>query len=269
MTADWSTPEGLAAIKDALAATIEGWTPPVAYAVGISSASSSPELAFPHVNAPGGTHGLPAVVLAKLLGHAHGEPVRAYAAPSDLDEAAFIVDVVKGLVEDNVSPAEIAVLYRSNAQSRVVEHALFNAAMPYRVYGGMRFFERAEIKHALAYLRLIAASDDDGLHVLRHSTAHVMAQAVCALYPGAKVAIGPAIDDGFYYDFQLPKPLSSDDLPAIEERMRELIAADRLELISEKAIDSSVTTVVREMFQRFSFSFLRMKIRSASSAVSI
>src|ERR1019366_5728232 len=93
---------------------------------------------------------------------AHGEPVRAYAAPSDLDEAAFIVDVVKGLVDDGVSPAEIAVLYRSNAQSRVVEHALFNAAMPYRVYGGMRFFERAEVKHALAYLRLVASPDDDG-----------------------------------------------------------------------------------------------------------
>jgi DNA helicase-2/ATP-dependent DNA helicase PcrA len=88
--------------------------------------------------------------------------VRAYAAPSDLDEAAFIVDVVKGLVEDNVSPAEIAVLYRSNAQSRVVEHALFNAAMPYRVYGGMRFFERAEVKNALAYLRLIAAPSSPG-----------------------------------------------------------------------------------------------------------
>ena len=70
---------------------------------------------------------------------AQGEPVRAFAAPSDIDEAAFIVDVVKGLVADDVSPAEIAVLYRSNAQSRVVEHALFNAGMPYRVYGGMRF----------------------------------------------------------------------------------------------------------------------------------
>ena len=72
MEPDWSTPEGLAAIKDALAATIDGWEPPVAYAVGISSASSSPELEFPHVNAPGGAHGLPAVVLAKLLGHANG-----------------------------------------------------------------------------------------------------------------------------------------------------------------------------------------------------
>jgi DNA helicase-2/ATP-dependent DNA helicase PcrA len=91
-----------------------------------------------------------------------GEPVRAYAAPSDVDEAAFIVDVVKGLVDDAVSLAEIALLYRSNAQSRVLEHALFNAGTPYRVYGGMRFFERAEVKHALAYLRLLAAPDDDG-----------------------------------------------------------------------------------------------------------
>src|SRR4029077_12586196 len=91
-----------------------------------------------------------------------GEPVRGYAAPSDIDEAAFVVDVVRGLVDDAVSPSEIALLYRSNAQSRVLEHALFNAGMPYRVYGGMRFFERAEIKHALAYLRLLAASDDDG-----------------------------------------------------------------------------------------------------------
>ena len=93
---------------------------------------------------------------------ARGEPVRAYAAPSDVDEAAFIVDVVKSLVDEGVSPAEIAVLYRSNAQSRVVEHALFNAGMPYRVYGGMRFFERAEVKHALACLRLVAAPNDDG-----------------------------------------------------------------------------------------------------------
>ena len=57
---------------------------------------------------------------------------------------------------------EVALLYRSNAQSRVLEHALFGAGIPYRVYGGMRFFERAEVKHALAYLRLIAAPGDDG-----------------------------------------------------------------------------------------------------------
>src|SRR4029077_15626158 len=91
-----------------------------------------------------------------------GDPVRALAAGSDVDEAAFIVDVAKSLAADGLALSEVAVLYRSNAQSRLIEHALFNAAIPYRVYGGMRFFERAEVKSALAYLRLIAAPDDDG-----------------------------------------------------------------------------------------------------------
>ncbi|HJU23974.1 MAG TPA: UvrD-helicase domain-containing protein [Casimicrobiaceae bacterium] len=91
-----------------------------------------------------------------------GEPVRVFNAPTDFDEAAFVVDVVKGLVGEGLALDQIALLYRSNAQSRVLEHALFNAALPYRVYGGMRFFERAEIKHALAYLRLLAEPGDDG-----------------------------------------------------------------------------------------------------------
>ena len=73
----------------------------------------------------------------------------------------------------------------------------------------------------------IEASESEGLHVLRHSAAHVLAQAVCALIPEAKYAIGPAIDNGFYYDFDLPEPLSPEDLPRIEEKMRELIAQDR------------------------------------------
>jgi DNA helicase-2/ATP-dependent DNA helicase PcrA len=119
-----------------------------------------------------------------------GEPVRAYAAPSDVDEAGFIVDVVKGLVDDAVSPSEIALLYRSNAQSRVLEHALFNAAMPYRVYGGMRFFERAEVKHALAYLRLLAAPDDDGafLRVVNFPPRGVGARTLEALQDQARSA---------------------------------------------------------------------------------
>lgn len=91
-----------------------------------------------------------------------GELVRAFAAPTDRDEAAFVVDVVKGLSADGVALDEVALLYRSNAQSRILEHALFSAGLPYRVYGGLRFFERAEVKHALAYLRLIAAPEDDG-----------------------------------------------------------------------------------------------------------
>ena len=90
-----------------------------------------------------------------------GEPVRVYEATSDFAEAQWFVDEVKQLVRDGRERKEIALLYRSNAQSRVMETALFNAGVPYRVYGGLRFFERAEIKHALAYLRLLENPHDD------------------------------------------------------------------------------------------------------------
>ncbi|GAO36002.1 DNA-dependent helicase [Sulfuricella sp. T08] len=91
-----------------------------------------------------------------------GEPIRLYEAANDQEEAQFIVDESKALKRDGIDFANIALLYRSNAQSRVLEHALFNAGIPYRVHGGLRFFERQEVKHALAYLRLIGNTDDDG-----------------------------------------------------------------------------------------------------------
>jgi len=91
-----------------------------------------------------------------------GEPLRLYEAATDIEEAAFILEEVTGLRSDSVQLSDIALLYRSNAQSRVLEHALFNAGLPYRVYGGLRFFERQEIKHALAYLRLVSNPEDDG-----------------------------------------------------------------------------------------------------------
>lgn len=91
-----------------------------------------------------------------------GEPLRVFEAATDIEEAGYIVDEVKSLRADGVSLGDIAVVYRSNAQSRVLEHGLFNALLPYRVYGGLRFFERQEVKHALAYLRLVANADDDG-----------------------------------------------------------------------------------------------------------
>jgi threonyl-tRNA synthetase len=75
-----------------------------------------------------------------------------------------------------------------------------------------------------AVLTLVAAESPEGLRVVRHSTAHLMAAAVQALFPGAKFAIGPAIEDGFYYDMELPRALVPDDLPAIEAKMRELAA---------------------------------------------
>ena len=91
-----------------------------------------------------------------------GEPIRVFEAYSDQDEASFVVDEVKALNREGVALSDMALLYRSNAQSRVLEHALFSAHVPYRVYGGLRFFERQEIKHALAYLRLLTNPEDDG-----------------------------------------------------------------------------------------------------------
>ena len=91
-----------------------------------------------------------------------GEPVRVVESASDFAEAGWLVDELRQLVKsDGIERKEIALLYRSNAQSRVLETALFNAGFPYRVYGGLRFFERAEIKHALAYLRLLENPHDD------------------------------------------------------------------------------------------------------------
>ncbi len=90
-----------------------------------------------------------------------GERLRIMEAASDALEAQWLVDEIKALMGDGMARSEIAVLYRSNAQSRVIEHALFNAGIPYRVFGGLRFFERAEIKHALAYLRLMENPHDD------------------------------------------------------------------------------------------------------------
>ena len=91
-----------------------------------------------------------------------GEPIRIYQAYSDQDEASFVVDEAKNLNREGVAFSDMALLYRSNAQSRVLEHALFSAGVAYRVYGGLRFFERQEIKHALAYLRVMTQPEDDG-----------------------------------------------------------------------------------------------------------
>jgi DNA helicase-2/ATP-dependent DNA helicase PcrA len=90
-----------------------------------------------------------------------GERVKLYAAFNERDEADFVVNRIREWVSRGGARREVAVLYRSNAQSRVFEEAFLNARMPYRVYGGLRFFERAEIKDALAYLRLTASRADD------------------------------------------------------------------------------------------------------------
>ena len=91
----------------------------------------------------------------------NGDKIRFYTAPVDFDEAQFIIDEAKSLQREGWRLDHMAVLYRSNAQSRIIEQALFAAGIPYKIYGGLRFYERQEIKHALAYLRLAVNPDDD------------------------------------------------------------------------------------------------------------
>lgn len=90
-----------------------------------------------------------------------GDPILVYSAFNELDEALFVIDRIKQWIDANNARKDSAILYRSNAQSRVFEEKLVASGIPYRVYGGLRFFDRAEIKNALAYLRLIANRDDD------------------------------------------------------------------------------------------------------------
>ncbi len=90
-----------------------------------------------------------------------GEKIKLYTAFNEIDEARFVVDRAQAWIGTGQQRQSIAILYRSNAQSRVFEEILLDAGIPYRVYGGLRFFERAEIKDALAYLRLLAYRESD------------------------------------------------------------------------------------------------------------
>lgn len=121
-----------------------------------------------------------------------GEPIRIFEGYADLDEARWVVEEIQQLVRDGMSRSDIALLYRSNAQSRVLEHQLFSSGIAYRVYGGLRFFERQEIKHALAYLRLIANPDDDTsfARVVNFPTRGIGARSLEALTDAARTYNG-------------------------------------------------------------------------------
>ncbi len=118
----------------------------------------------------------------------HGEQVRVYEASSDLQEAQWLIEEAKSLINEGWLRSEIAMLYRSNAQSRVIEHALFSAGLPYRVYGGLRFFERAEIKSAIAYLQLIDNPNNDSafLRVVNFPTRGIGARSIEQLQDAAR-----------------------------------------------------------------------------------
>jgi DNA helicase-2/ATP-dependent DNA helicase PcrA len=118
----------------------------------------------------------------------HGEQVRIFEASSDLQEAQWIIDEAKNLISEGWARSEIAVLYRSNAQSRVIEHALFTAGIPYKVYGGLRYFERAEVKHAIAYLQLMDNPHNDSafLRVVNFPARGIGARSIEQLQDAAR-----------------------------------------------------------------------------------
>lgn len=118
----------------------------------------------------------------------HGEPVRIYEASSDLAEAQWLVEEAKNLIANGALRREIAILYRSNAQSRVLEHALFSAGLPYHVYGGLRFFQRAEIKHVISYLQLMDNPHNDSafMRVVNFPTRGIGAKAQEQLQDAAR-----------------------------------------------------------------------------------
>jgi threonyl-tRNA synthetase len=121
-------------------------------------------------------------------------------------------------------------------------------AIAARVDGELR--DLSFVPRGDAEVEPVDVGSDEGLQVLRHSTAHVMAQAVCDLFPGTLYAIGPAVHDGFYYDFKVPQALSTEDLPRVEARMREIVEADQPFLREEVSRSEALERFAGQDFKR-------------------
>ncbi|MBV8124121.1 MAG: UvrD-helicase domain-containing protein, partial [Paucibacter sp.] len=168
-----------------------------------------------------------------------GEPVRVNESASDFAEAQWLLEEAQSLHRQGMPRQEIAVLYRSNAQSRVIESALFNAGVPYRVYGGLRFFERAEVKHALAYLRLIENANDDTsfLRVVNFPARGIGARTVEQLQDAAR-----ASGRSLYQSVGAVGGKAGSNLAAfvqLVESMRNLTLGQTLREIIEQVLQSS------------------------------
>ncbi len=170
-----------------------------------------------------------------------GEPVRVYESMTDTQEAQWLVDEIRGLIAEGHMRSDLAILYRSNAQSRVIEHSLFSAGLPYRVYGGLRFFERAEVKHALAYLRLIENSNDDGafLRVVNFPTRGIGARSLeqlqdlatslkCSLFEAASRTAGGAAAKLLAFTRMIEKLRSQTQILSLAELVEQTIEASGL-----------------------------------------
>ena len=166
-----------------------------------------------------------------------GEPVRVFEATSDFAEAQWMVEEMRLLFREDFARKEVAVLYRSNAQSRVIETALFNAAVPYRVYGGLRFFERAEIKNALAYLRLLENPQDDTsfLRVVNFPPRGIGARSLEQLQDAARAA-GTSLHDAV----TLMKGKAGTNLQGF---------VARIDVLRESTLGLTLRDIIEQMFE--------------------
>ncbi|MFC6519050.1 UvrD-helicase domain-containing protein [Undibacterium arcticum] len=223
----------------------------------------------------------------------HGEPVRIYEASSDLQEAQWIIEESKSLIAEGAARNEIAVLYRSNAQSRVIEHALFSAGIPYHVYGGQRYFQRAEVKHAIAYLQLMDNPHNDSafLRVVNFPTRGIGARALeqlqdaaqqhrISLYAAVPYVAGKAgstlngfvrLIEGARFESQ-HLPLAEmvqvvlDASTLLTHYQNEKEGADRIENL-EQLVSAATLFVSEEGFGRDAPAFLGPKAQAAGSAI--
>lgn len=176
---------------------------------------------------------------------ADGDPIQLYAGFNDLDEARFIVSQIKQHQEQGNALEDCAILYRNNAQSRVIEEALLHEGLPYRIYGGLRFFERQEIKDAMAYMRLISHPMDDSAfeRVINTPTRGIGEKTVQQIREAAK-----ATEQSLWHAAQLmvnEKRLSARALGAVQGFVELILHLQQetvnvpLESIANKAIKGS------------------------------
>jgi DNA helicase-2/ATP-dependent DNA helicase PcrA len=170
-----------------------------------------------------------------------GEALRVYAAANDEEEARFVVDEVKALHREGMALSDMALLYRSNAQSRILEHSLFRAGVAYKVYGGLRFFERQEVKHALAYLRLAANPDDDTAftRVVNFPPRGIGARSVEQLQEAAERGIGSLMHAARAGIVTGRSGAALAQFVAVIDALRKSAEAVRLPELVEEAIEQS------------------------------
>ena len=201
-----------------------------------------------------------------------GEAIDLYSAYNEIDEARFVIELIRAWVRDGGSHGETAILYRSNAQSRAFEETLLGEQIPFRVYGGMRFFERAEIKDTLAYLRLIANRDDDtaferavntptrgiGERTLDEVRRHARTHGISLWKSAAQIARGDAL------------PGRARNALATFEQMIDRIAEESIELPLKDKIDHVlVRSALREHYTALSKGSLDSRTDNLDELVSV